>query len=316
MAQSSTARQKVIIGIHGLANKPEEEVLYGYWRKSIEEGLKKNCNVARPQFEFTMVYWAGLLYRNQQHDDKAYDFDDLYNDEPYVPAPEGALREYEDGMLDHLRALAQDTAESLYNAVKGAGLDKVADMILAKKLKDLAFYYDKRRRIRGEDEKFGVARNVLMDTLRTRLEAHRELEIMLIAHSMGSIIAYDVLRDIGRGRSAFEVPYFVTIGSPLGLPHVKDHVYKERKGYDADAPLRTPTVVTRSWKNYADRRDPVAFDTHLRGDYGENKHKVRVEDDLVSNDFISPAGKRNYHKSYGYLRTPELSRHVHDFLAG
>ena len=73
MAQSSTARKKVIIGIHGLANKPEEDLLYEYWRKSVEEGLKKNCNVAQPQFEFTIVYWASLLYRNQQHDDKAYD---------------------------------------------------------------------------------------------------------------------------------------------------------------------------------------------------------------------------------------------------
>ncbi|MFQ5483322.1 MAG: hypothetical protein ACE5ER_11260 [Nitrospinaceae bacterium] len=316
MAQSSTTRQKVIIGIHGLANKPGEEVLYGYWRKSIEEGLRKNCGIARPRFEFSMAYWADLLYRNQQHDDRAYDFDDLYNDEPYLPAPEGALREYEDGMLDHLRALAQDTAEPLYNAIKGAGLNKLADMILARKLKDLAFYYDKRRRIRGKDRKFGVARKVLMGTLRAALEPHRDREIMLIAHSMGTIIAYDVLRDLGRGRSAFAVPCFVTIGSPLGLPHVKDRVYNERKGYAPAAPLRTPTVVTRSWKNYADRRDPVAFDTHLRGDYGENRHQVRVEDDLVSNDYTSPAGKRNYHKSYGYLRTPELSRHVQAFLRG
>ncbi|MCH9046439.1 MAG: hypothetical protein IIA40_10070, partial [SAR324 cluster bacterium] len=40
MTQSSTARKKVIIGIHGLANKPKEDVLYEYWRKSVEEGLK------------------------------------------------------------------------------------------------------------------------------------------------------------------------------------------------------------------------------------------------------------------------------------
>ncbi len=41
---------------------------------------------------------------------------------------------------------------------------------------------------------------------------------------------------------------------------------------------------------------------------------VPVEDDLVLNDYTSSKGKRNHHKSYGYLRTPELSEHIHDFL--
>jgi len=44
-------------------------------------------------------------------------------------------------------------------------------------------------------------------------------------------------------------------------------------------------VVTERWVNYADRKDPVAFDVHLRDDYGEIKSKIRVEDDLVLNDY-------------------------------
>ena len=31
---------KVIIGIHGLANKPKETLLTSYWKTSIEEGLR------------------------------------------------------------------------------------------------------------------------------------------------------------------------------------------------------------------------------------------------------------------------------------
>ena len=74
-------------------------------------------------------------------------------------------------------------------------------------------------------------------------------------------------------------------------------------------------MVTERWVNYADRRDPVTIDTHLRDDFGENDLHVRVEDDLVINDYVSPKGDRNSHKSYGYLRTPELSEHIRDFLA-
>jgi hypothetical protein len=110
-----------------------------------------------------------------------------------------------------------------------------------------------------------------------------------------------------------EVPYFVTIGSPLGLPHVKGKIIKERN-YDPD--VRTPSIVTKSWKNYADKDDMVSVDVHLKGDYGKNKHGVWVEDDLVANDYIGPleGAEENPHKSYGYLRTPELSRHIKNFL--
>ncbi len=79
--------------------------------------------------------------------------------------------------------------------------------------------------------------------------------------------------------------------------------------------MRTPSVVTERWVNYADRKDPVAFDVHLRDDYGEIKSKIRVEDDLVLNDYPKNAeGDRNHHKSYGYLRTPEVSNHIKHFL--
>ena len=139
--------------------------------------------------------------------------------------------------------------------------------------------------------------------------------IMLIGHSMGSIISYDVLRDLGQRDNAFDIAHFVTIGSPLGIPYVKDHVYDERGRYDSAVPLRTPSVVSDQWVNYADRKDPVAVDAHLRDDYKANGRGIRVEDDLVINDYVTGDGESRPHKSYGYLRTPELSEHIRRFLA-
>ena len=72
-------------------------------------------------------------------------------------------------------------------------------------------------------------------------------------------------------------------------------------------------MVKRRWANYADRKDPVAFDSHLRDDFGANSSAVRVEDDLVTNDYTAQ-GDRNPHKSYGYLRTPEISMHIQQFI--
>ena len=154
-----------------------------------------------------------------------------------------------------------------------------------------------------------------MDELENALVPLRGEEIMLISHSMGTIIAYDVLRDLGRTDQGFEVAQFVTIGSPLGLPHVKARVMEERT-YDGEGRerVRTPSVVTQRWVNYADRKDPVALDVHLRDDYGPNRTGVRVEDDLVVNGYLSPAAKPNHHKSYGYLRTPEISELIRAFI--
>ena len=137
---------------------------------------------------------------------------------------------------------------------------------------------------------------------------------MLISHSMGTIISYDALRDLGQQDPDFAVQHFVTMGSPLGIPHVTANIEGER-AYDAATPVRTPTVVRERWVNYADRRDPVAVDSHLRDDFKANISEVRVEDDLIVNDYLTPIEKESKpHKSFGYLRTPELSEQIRDFL--
>lgn len=82
-----------------------------------------------------------------------------------------------------------------------------------------------------------------------------------------------------------------------------------------NAAVRTPSVVRR-WTNMADRRDPVALDVHLSDEYGPNDPGVAVTDALVINTYRSPGpkDKRNNHKIYGDLRTPELSQLVSSFI--
>ena len=305
---------KVIIGIHGLANKPKKKVLTDYWQKSIAEGLK-NVSAGDPPFKFEMVYWAKYLYHHPLHDDQAFEFDSHYNDEPYIAATKRP-KAYRDGWKDELRRVT--------GAIVGPGIewfkrrfgaDRLADTILGAKLKDLDYYYQDRP-LRSRDNSMKGAKEVLRGELIDTLVANNQHEIMLIAHSMGTIIAYDVLRVMGNVGPQVPVKRFVTIGSPLGLPHVKQKIIDERKaeGRPKAAKVRTPTLVEDSWVNYADRRDPVALDTHLWDDYGANQSGVRVVDDLIRNDYVGLSGEPNHHKSYGYLRTPELSGHISDFL--
>jgi hypothetical protein len=316
--------KKVIIGIHGLANKPKPKQLERWWRDSILEGLEKNLGTHKKNFTFKMVYWANLLYWEQLHNDENFSFDPLYNSEPYHPAEEGELKEYESGIWDSIRAETQEKAGALLDQLKKyAGFQKPIDWLLKRTnlVRDLAFYYDKDRMIadRSKPPKRRQARQVLQDELKNVLTPYKGRSIMLIAHSMGSILAYDVLRDIRQDKEEkdLEVAHFVTIGSPLGLPHVKGKIIDERKyaHKKLSRRLRTPTIVTKRWTNYADRLDAVAFDTHIQDDFQENDGGIRVSDDLVANSYRSPSGKSNHHKSYGYLRTPELSRHILEFLS-
>jgi len=307
---------KLIVGIHGLANKPERSVLEDYWRKAIAEGLEKNCGIQTPRFEFRLVYWADLLYKHPMHEDAHFDFDRLYNDEPYVPADPGALKVRKDNWFDDAVANARGLVGKAVDRLKTHfGMDALADWVLGRVVKDLAFYYDEKRNLCNRDQQLEPAAKVLRDELGKVLQEEKDKELMLIAHSMGSIIAYDVLRDLGMpgNDSQVRVRELVTIGSPLGLPHVHYKIREERK---YDPKVRTPSIVTGHWANFADRRDPVCADVHLADDFEPNADGIQVSDDLVLNDYHKPGKpeKRNHHKSYGYLRTPEVSHHIKRFF--
>jgi len=303
---------KLIIGIHGLANKPKRAVLKQWWETSLKEGLKKNTSGPVPSFKFEMVHWADLLYKYPVHQDKSFDFDKLYNDEPYIKALNNALKTYDDSWKDKLRSSALEVTGASLDKL---GIGKLTDWVIEKVLKDLDFYYDTRRKIKNRKGKNELVFKVLKDELKNCIEANKNYEIMLIAHSMGSIISYDVLRDIGRiPNNTITIKDFITIGSPLGIPYVKQKIREQRTYNRIKNRVRSPTIITDNWVNFADKKDPVAIDAHLRDDYKANIKGVRVVDDLVANDYVGLEGKRNHHKSYGYLRTPELSKKLLEFL--
>ncbi len=52
---------KIIIGIHGLGNKPPKYLIEEWWRLSITEGLSK-IGKHFSKFDFEMVYWADSLH--------------------------------------------------------------------------------------------------------------------------------------------------------------------------------------------------------------------------------------------------------------
>ena len=140
-------------------------------------------------------------------------------------------------------------------------------------------------------------RQVMRQSVLERLEPGGG-PFVVIGHSQGSMIAFDVLSALDP--SEYEVPLFVTVGSPLGIAEVQDQM----KILLGRSKLTVPRCVRR-WLNVNDPGDPVAADSKLRDDYGGSA----VIEDISATNLDSPA---HPHSGSGYLRLDVVRRAVRD----
>ncbi len=304
----------LVVAIHGLRNKPPKRILRQWWQAALTEGLKsaKPAGTANPRLfarrfprrvPLRMVYWADILYPNPQNPRSRNTEDPLFIAEPYVPAASSppSPRFSWKGRLFRVLNAEINILSQTRNLKKR--LDQLTDFIIHRYFADLERYY-------ADD---GIAAEAIRERLRRTLRRHRRRPILLIAHSMGSIIAAEVLESFA---DSIKVDTLITIGSPLGIPAVKSRILENQKSSTPDLKKpRTPAGIRRAWYNLADPEDPVSLDPTLADDYAPNPRLVAVQDRRVSNKYII-AGRRSHHKSFGYLRSPEMAAIVSDFLVG
>ncbi|MEV0374701.1 hypothetical protein AB0I10_33785 [Streptomyces sp. NPDC050636] len=133
---------------------------------------------------------------------------------------------------------------------------------------------------------FGGAGPAIRDVVKESLEGLDGAPVVVVGHSLGTIVAYEVLAEQGR-----DVELLVTVGSPLAITEVQDHLAR---------PPAVPTGVL-AWRNASDLRDLVALDHTLRPEYAPQD---RVTDLLVSND------SRNHHGITQYLSNQQVREPV------
>ncbi|HKJ67456.1 MAG TPA: alpha/beta hydrolase [bacterium] len=302
---------KIVLGIHGLGNKPPRQTLGLWWRAAIREGLRNRAYV-HPLLKFELIYWADILHP-QPHDPQEEDEENiLFLCEPYVPADDFAHREIDYHRKRWLDYIEEKMDKLLLKADMSINFQSLTEAVLSRYFQDLEIYFHDE----GNDS-FSRAANRARELIRQRvakvLQRHRTKEILLIAHSMGSIIAYDVLTQM---MPEVKIDTFITIGSPLGLPVVMSKVFAEQQ--DQMEFLKKPVCpenIKKQWYNLSDLEDLVAINYNLADDYQPNSRGVRAQDMIVHNNYHIN-GERNPHKSYGYLRTPECARAIHFFHLG
>ena len=148
-------------------------------------------------------------------------------------------------------------------------------------------------------------KNGIADDIRSMLKvpllaaAGGDHPILLIAHSMGSVIAYDSLWELSRSHgNPLSIDLFLTMGSPLGQRFMQRRIL----GHDKSVKDRYPDNI-RYWKNLTAVGDLTALDARLADDFAEMVELGLVDgidDEDVLNHFRLD-GVLNVHAEYGYL---------------
>jgi len=146
-----------------------------------------------------------------------------------------------------------------------------------------------------------------------REAAAQDDKVLLIGHSMGSVIAFDSLWELHHLENMQHcVDCLLTIGSPLGMNYVQRRLIGLRNKQVPDYPGNV-----RNWVNISARGDLVALDPVLANDFRkmiEENHLESITDHRagIYNHYRDEKGL-NVHKSYGYLVNPVVARTITDW---
>jgi hypothetical protein len=152
-------------------------------------------------------------------------------------------------------------------------------------------------------------RDMLKATLRQASESGRP--VLLIAHSMGSVIAYDSLWELSHNaHESLHVDRLLTLGSPLGQSYLQKRILGRERSGDA----RYPNNIRR-WSNLAAAGELTAIDPVLRKDFGEMLELGLVEsiDDVDVFNYFRLNGQLNVHAEYGYLANQATGQIIADW---
>ena len=302
---------KIIIGISGRTHVANVETLRDWWWKSITDALHFDRggsgvpsleirDAALPLDDLILVPWADLVTIGPS----AALFFDPETRRITRNQPEELYYEVDARSRSHLgrpfEALSTEfrgLLPSLWNRVFGLIMRRPSSSRLGREnLAALVDYWANGDQVRQRFKK------ALSEALSS------DAEVLVIAHGLGSIIAFDSLTD--RDTSSNDQVRLLTLGSPLGLPSIRSRLRSRYRSGSGPAGVN----ISR-WDNCSDPRDKLAtiarLAPRLKSPY---RWADRIVDYLVDNDYRGPDSEARPANDLGYLRCPEVGRIVADFV--
>jgi len=285
-----------IIYVPGKNPKPpslqHQEMLW----KALLEGVRRASpetfhDLSKHSDNFKLISWNYLYYLSRKDDSEQ------------IPWLEALIEKQEPTKLDIREAHAwkRKLDKILYSTIDQLpSLLQVLPRTARLTAEELDRYFKNKNNIGSQ------VREQLKQELRPLLENNQK--ILLIGHSLGSVIAYDTLWALSHlEHLPGKIDMFLTIGSPLGMNYVQHRL----KGNQYKGKNKYPDNI-RNWVNISAVGDVTSLDRTFTDDYKEMLELGMIESitdqsEGIYNYFRNQNGL-NVHRSYGYLVNPEVGK--------
>ena len=207
-------KSPLILYVPGLLPKPEAGVYKQALRRCLEQGLRRHDAEVADEFvaaerSFDLVAWTYDFYREHR------DFElDARSVDELLGRPDAS----EEDIVE-----ASSSGKRLLRWLYRVGnlfpflIPHLADERLELHLRDLMRY------VHDHNDIAAHTREMLKMPLRAAWESGRP--VLLAAHSMGSVIAYDALWEMSRDhKDELRVDLLLTMGSPLGQGYLQRRI--------------------------------------------------------------------------------------------
>ena len=302
---------KRLILIHGHGHKPPAGELENLWRSAISRGLERDHGrkLARLQnVQVSFVYYGdltrGLRARERSAADEHLDLADRYTALKELGERDSTKR-FRSHYYHRMRGRSAAGKWLMHLCAPLARGLRLDDALIDRVSPELARY--------RRDAAFAEAvRARLLESLVPALEARED--ILLLAHCMGSVVAYDCLWTLSRGPSPVDhrVRTLVTLGSPLA----SDAVRAGLLGADEPVERRYPENLA-NWFNIAAEDDYVCHDPTVANDFAPmiGRQKISRLEDIGIFNFARRYGRSNPHHALGYLIHPHTATLLAEWLS-
>jgi hypothetical protein len=241
--------------IHGLANKPAPEQLRRIWLEALgaEHGGDEGFSLEDTGVTASFLYWADLFYDEPI---PAGEYEAVQEDIEQT-LPEALDKNLELANDDWARKFQQtypDDFEDAETTEADLGYERIPLPGFIKRRAMKAFTREAHSYLFNVDGIRDTIRQRALDDFAAVPDGTRHV---LVGHSQGSFIAYDVLT----GTDCKPIDGFMTLGSPLGVDEIQDELNWTRdNGF--------PQKVRGDWVNVYDSLDVVARpDPKLANDF-------------------------------------------------
>jgi hypothetical protein len=310
-----------IILVHGMASKPDESRLLNLWSEALVGSLELDAG-----------RFAARIRDDEALIESAYWADAVPDHLPDLPGAVQGMR----GSLEKALAVRRKYGDAMHidedgwtsERVRRFGADVIEALSMSLSVRAEAFseHLWELQRYHVDSGVADRIRRPLEDALRACWDAGRSA--IVLAHSLGAAVAYDVLwRFAHRGEAEFRryrrhtVELLISMGAPLADPTIQDVMLsgrwlRERKAANVARRRRAWLTNVRRWDNYSAIGDYVCHDLDMekeffvgmRKDLGTRHGRRELRDFRgLFNPYREPDGSPNPHKVFGYLIQPMLA---------